>query len=247
MASIQETLIAELEKLSDAYGVCGIVDQSGCVYPLGADTKVLSTIFELVSRPAVYATAEALGYECVEPTVQNHYPDFTFHKGIGNGGMVAIDVKTTYRRQEGDRFGYTLGGYTSFIRPGNERKNIVFPFDQYSEHWVIGFVYNRIGTKKAQAEHRYSVDQLADIPLPFSKVEVFVQEKWRIASDRAGSGNTTNIGSIYGTIDEFRQGKGPFVSEDEFLEYWRSYGRTKADRSEFSNIGEFRSLKERQG
>ncbi|WP_321363629.1 type II restriction endonuclease [uncultured Celeribacter sp.] len=244
MPSIQETLTTELDKLADSYKVCGIVDQTGCVYPLGADTKVLSTIFELVSRPAVYATAKALGYECLEPTVQNHYPDFTFHKGLGENGKIAIDVKTTYRRNDGDKFGYTLGGYTSFIRPGNERKNIVFPFDQYSEHWVIGFVYNRIGTKKAQAEHSFSLDQLVDIPLPFENVEVFVQEKWRISSDRAGSGNTTNIGSINGTIEDFRAGNGPFKDEDEFLEYWRSYGRTKADRGDFSNIGEFRRFKQ---
>lgn len=244
MPNIQETLIEELDKLADAYKVCGIVDTSGCVYPLGADTKVLSTIFELVSRPAVYATAKALGYECLEPTVQNHYPDFTFHKGLGANGKIAIDVKTTYRRNDGDRFGYTLGGYTSFIRPGNERKNIVFPFNQYSEHWVIGFVYNRIGTKKAQAEHRFSVDQIADIPLPFENVEVFVQEKWRISSDRAGSGNTTNIGSINGTIADFRAGNGPFESEDEFLAYWRAYGRTKAARGDFSSISEFRRIKQ---
>ncbi|WP_454502999.1 type II restriction endonuclease [Brucella lupini] len=246
MENIQEILTTELDKLADAYEVCGIVDQSGCVYPLGADTKVLSTIFELVSRPAVYATAKALGYECIEPTVQNHYPDFTFHKGLGENGKIAIDVKTTYRMHDNDRFSYTLGGYTSFIRPGNERKNIVFPFNQYSEHWVIGFVYNRIAEKKAQAEHKFSIDQLKDIPLPFGNVEVFVQEKWRISSDRAGSGNTTNIGSISGTIDDFRKGNGPFTSEEEFLEYWRAYGRTKSDRNDFSNISEFRRFKQRQ-
>lgn len=243
MTEIKDVLIEELNKLSDAYAVCGIVDQAGCVYPLGADTKVLSTIFELVSRPAVYAAAKRLGYKCVEPTVQNHYPDFTFHNGENLGGKIAIDVKTTYRRKDGDRFGYTLGGYTSFIRKGNEKKNIVYPFDQYSEHWVVGFVYNRIGTKKAQDEHRYSVADLSKIPLPFGNVDVFVQEKWRIASDRAGSGNTTNIGSINGTIEDFREGRGMFSSEDEFLDYWRSYGRTKADRSDFSNIKEFRSIK----
>lgn len=247
MPGIQETLLEELDKLADSYEVCGIVDQAGSVYPLGADTKVLSTIFELVSRPAVYATAERLGFKCVEPTVQNHYPDFTFHKGLGADGKIAIDVKTTYRRNNDDKFGYTLGGYTSFIRPGNEKKNIVFPFPQYSEHWVIGFVYNRIAEKKAQAEHRYSVDQLTDIPLPFGNVEVFVQEKWRISSDRAGSGNTTNIGSIHASIEDFREGNGPFESEDEFLEYWRNYGRTAAERTDFSNIGEFRSFKQRQG
>ena len=119
MSSIQETLLAEMEKLADSYAVCGIVDQAGSVYPLGADTKVLSTIFELVSRPAVYAAAKTLGYEVVEPTVQNHYPDFTYHRGLGKNGKIAIDVKTTYRMHDDDKFSYTLGGYTSFIRPVN--------------------------------------------------------------------------------------------------------------------------------
>ena len=247
MSSIQETLLAEMEKLADSYAVCGIVDQAGSVYPLGADTKVLSTIFELVSRPAVYAAAKTLGYEVVEPTVQNHYPDFTYHRGLGKNGKIAIDVKTTYRMHDDDKFSYTLGGYTSFIRPGNERKNIVFPFPEYSEQWVLGFVYNRIAEKKAGAEHQYTVDQIGEIPLPFGNVEVFMQEKWRVSSDRAGSGNTTNIGSINATIDDFRAGNGPFTSEDEFLEYWRAYGRTKADRTDFSNIREFRAFKERQG
>jgi hypothetical protein len=241
--SLQIVLTEELAKLSKSYAVCGIIDQTGCVYPLGADTKVLSTIFELVSRPAVYAAAKCLGYEVVEPTVQNHYPDFTFHRGLDKGGKIAIDVKTTYRIKDDDKFGYTLGGYTSFIR--NEGKNIVFPFSQYSEHWVIGFVYNRIAEKKSGAEHRYDVGQIKEIPLPFGNVDVFVQEKWRISSDRAGSGNTTNIGSIITSIDGFRDGRGLFSSEDEFLEYWRNYGRTKGDRTNFSNIEGFRRLKKR--
>ena len=244
MNKLKETLEVELAKLEGSYEVCGIIDRAGCIYPLGADTKVLSTIFELVSRPAVYATAQKLGLEVIEPTVQNHYPDFTLCTGPGCKGKIAVDVKTTYRTNDGDSFNYTLGGYTSFIRAGNETKNIVFPFGDYTEHWVIGFVYNRIAQKKAGAEHRYGVDELKGIPLPFANVEHFVQEKWRIASDRAGSGNTTNIGSITGTIHDFRAGSGPFKSEDEFLEYWRSYGRTKADRTEFSNIRDFRALKE---
>lgn len=243
MLNIKDTLIEELRKLSNAYSVCGIIDKNGFIYPLGADTKVLSTVFELVSRPAVYSAAKILGYKCVEPKVQNHYPDFTFMKGENYRNKIAIDIKTTYRRHNGDRFSYTLGGYTSFIRPGNEKKNIVYPFDQYSEHWVIGFVYNRIGNKKSQKEHLYSFEQLSEIALPFDNVEVFVQEKWRIASDKAGSGNTTNIGSIHGTIGDFNAGKGPFKSEDEFLEYWRSYGRTMAERKNFSNLEEFRTLK----
>ncbi len=69
-----------------------------------------------------------------------------------------------------------------------------------------------------------------------------MQEKWRIAGDRAGSGNTANVGSIYGTIDDFSFGKGVFNSEEEFLEYWRGYKRTNQERqSSYSNIHEFRN------
>ena len=247
MSEIQTILVDELGKLRGSYAVCGIVDRLGNVYPLGADTKVLSTVFELVSRPAVYAVARTLQCDVVEPAVQNHYPDFTLLRGPSDHGKIAIDVKTTYRRNQGDRFGYTLGGYTSFIRPGNERKNIVFPFNEYGSHWVIGFVYDRIAQKKAAAQQRYTIDQLHDIPLPFDNVEFFVQEKWRISSDRAGSGNTTNIGSINGTIEDFRGGNGPFVSEEEFLDYWRAYGRTADTRIDFSDINSFRLFKQRQG
>jgi len=243
--TLKAILDEELAKRRDAYRVCGIIDKAGCVYPLGADTKVLSTIFELVSRPAVYQTAARLGMDVVEPEVQNHYPDFTFVVPGKKEGKIAIDIKTTYRNDEGERFSYTLGGYTSFIREGKHKKNIVFDFLEYTEHWVIGFVYDRIGTKKAQATHSYTADQIDQIALPFSNVQTFVQEKWRIASDRAGSGNTTNIGSIHALLGDFEAGRGPFTSEAEFLEYWRAYGRTKADRGEFSNIREFRALKQR--
>lgn len=247
MADFRTLLTDELAKLKDAYAVCGVIDQTGNVYPLGADTKVLSTVFELICRPAVYRIAKELGLQVVEPTVQNHYPDFTLHRDDKDTKKLAVDVKTTYRDNPQDSFGYTLGGYTSFIREGNERKNIVYPFTQYAEHWVIGFVYDRVATKKAAAEHVFPVAQLREIPLPFKNVEVFVQEKWRISSGRAGSGNTTNIGSIMGTIDDFRNGNGSFESEHEFLEYWRGYGRTAADRKGgYSTVEAFRELKKRK-
>lgn len=70
-----------------------------------------------------------------------------------------------------------------------------------------------------------------------------MQEKWRIAGDKAGSSNTANIGSITGTIDDFIDGNGVFTSEDEFLAYWRGYKRTAEERSSsYANIGEFRAI-----
>ena len=231
MSKFAELLIKEMESLKDLYEVCGMIDKNGKVYALGADTKVLSTIFELISRPAVYRVAKMLELEVVEPSAQNHYPDFTLHKDIKDKAKIAVDVKTTYRNKSTDSFGYTLGGYTSFIREGKEHKNIVYPFNLYKEHWVIGFVYDRVPAKAAAADHIFEVDQVKNIPLPFKNVEVFIQEKWRISSGRAGSGNTTNIGSNMARLmisDRARL----IQLEEEFLNDWRGYGRTAGDRKE---------------
>ncbi|KKZ14919.1 MAG: restriction endonuclease EcoRV, partial [Candidatus Synechococcus spongiarum 142] len=85
---------------------------------------------------------------------------------------------------------------------------------------------------------------LSRFHLPFDNVQVFMQEKWRIAGDRAGSGNTANIGSISGTMSDFETGNGVFGSETEFLEYWRGYKCTKDERrTAYSNIQEFRKIK----
>ncbi|MBC6416448.1 MAG: restriction endonuclease, partial [Rhodospirillales bacterium] len=153
-----------------------------------------------------------------------------------------------YRREGQSRFGYTLGSYTSYIRPETEAKNIVFPYSQYGQHWIIGFVYKRAEGKRNTSGRIYSFDTLRHIPIPFDDVEVFMQEKWRIAGDRAGSGNTANVGSIYATVQDFSAGNGVFASEAEFLEYWRGYRRTNRERqAAYSNIDEFRAAKNYAG
>jgi hypothetical protein len=231
---------AKLDAKQHNYAISGVIGQDGTVYPLGSDTKVLSTIFELFSRPLMMEIAKEHGLTLIEPSAQNHYPDFTLCTGRDDQKKIAVDVKTTYIDNTNDSFNYTLGGYTSFIRPGKEGKNIVFPFGQYAEHWVIGFVYERIAAKQAAQHATFSVSDLQAIPLAYQSVRVFVQEKWRISSDKAGSGNTTNIGSIRGKLTDFVAGNGPFNDEAEFLDYWRNYGRTAADRTDFKTIAGYR-------
>ena len=56
-------------------------------------------------------------------------------------------------------------------------------------------------------------------------------EKWKIASDKRGSGNTANIGSI-SNISDIITGRGMFskLGEDWFDDYWMNYGKiTSAD------------------
>jgi hypothetical protein len=238
-------IAAELAAIdAAAYEICGFIDKAGTIYPLGSDTKVLSTAFELITRPSIYKVADKHGLKVVEAEKQNYYPDFTILSGEDDRNKIAVDVKTAYRESPDAKFNYTLGGYTSFIR--NPTKNILFHFDEYTDHLVIGFVYDRIGKKKSAAAHTFRLNQLKEIETPMSSVDVFIQEKWLIASDHAGSGNTTNIGSIDGVLADFAKGRGVFKSEEEFLEYWRGYGRTSADRGAYSNIGEFRARKRKR-
>jgi len=56
--------------------------------------------------------------------------------------------------------------------------------------------------------------------------QFFVREKWEIASDRQGSSNTANIGSI-SKISDILEGNGVFkrLGEKWFDDYWMNYGK----------------------
>jgi len=206
------------------FDVRGIVTRDGNIYQLGSDTKVLSSVFELIVRPLIIEIAKDHGLVVCEPPVQNSYPDFTLISSAADFNKVAVDVKTTYRHFRRDTTwtaAFTLGGYTSFLR--RETKNIVFPYSQYAKHYVIGFIYSRslandVATDAELAvtdidQRIFTVAQLASIPSPIQDIEFFVQEKHRIAADHPGSGNTTNIASITtSSAADFALGNGHFAT-----------------------------------
>jgi hypothetical protein len=197
----------------------GFYASDGRVYPFGTDTKVLSTVFESFCAPIILEIADKYDY-IVAFAKQTIYPDFTLTPIGKSLERIAIDVKTTY--QEGNRtIVFTLGSYTSFLRDGT--KNISFPYNQYSAHWIIGFVYERCS---GIASKVHEVKKIEDLICPYKNVRYFIQEKYKIAGQRPGSGNTTNIGSFpTKDIEDLRQGNGPFSSlgERTFEEYWRNY------------------------
>ena len=156
--------------------LCGVVGRRARVYLLGPDSKVISTLFEIAARQAVASYANSVGWQLVEPEKQNHYPDFTLTRGEDDREKIALDVKTTYRREGQSRFGYTLGSYPSYIRPETEEKNSVFP-TVYGMPWIIGFVYKRAEGKRDTSGRIHSFDTSKEIPRPFDDVEVFIPEK----------------------------------------------------------------------
>lgn len=224
--------------------VLGLLSNNDDIYALGSDTKVLSTVFELLCTPFINRIAEKHGYK-VEHAVQTVYPDFTLLKGSDDPNKIAIDVKTTYRREGNRPFGYTLGSYTSFLR--NNTKNILYPYDTYKEHWIIGFLYSRKNMPE-DSKMVFSLKDRGEIVCPFADVEFFVQEKYKIAGERPGSGNTTNIGSILtNNIDDYRKGRGPFakLGERAFEDYWKNFNK-ESNKRKYNNIEKYLRIKKRK-
>jgi len=74
----------------------------------------------------------------------------------------------------------------------------------------------------------YTLDDFHEIKSVVRKFQFFIQEKWKIAKDVPGSGNTKNIGST-AKISELMNGKGLFFREygskglAVFDVYWTNY------------------------
>jgi hypothetical protein len=71
---------------------------------------------------------------------------------------------------------------------------------------------------------------LREIPSAIKRFIFFAIEKWRIASDKGGSGNTANIGSIK-SIAKIITGNGVFAAagEEIFDNYWANYGKIQVE------------------
>jgi hypothetical protein len=87
-------------------------------------------------------------------------------------------------------------------------------------------IYDRAEGATIDETRAYPLEELHSISSVISNIQFFVAEKWRIAGDRGGSGNTANIGSIQ-RIECILSGKGMFskLGEDWFDDYWMNYGQ----------------------
>jgi hypothetical protein len=207
------------------WGLVGILTKQSRVYTLSYDSKILSGIFEIFCEPIVVKIAERHGMK-LEKTGQTSYPDFTLFYDDTSDEKIAVEVKSTYRKFNKNgtvrKFRYTLGSYRSFLRDPNGRKGILYPYSEYQKHWVIGFLYTR--NPDCKLTEIRQVIEASQLQSPFTNIDFFVQEKYKIAGRTPGSGNTTNIGSISSNnIQDFKDGISDFKSKAEFDEYWRTY------------------------
>ncbi|MBM4431586.1 MAG: restriction endonuclease [Chloroflexi bacterium] len=201
--------------------VKGFIDIYRNIYTISVDTKVVSKIIELILFPIISRFATEHGYKLVLGEYQNHYPDISFI--APDGTKIALDLKSTYRKGVETVSGFTLGAFTGYFRRRRSTKNITFPYEHYTKHFVLGVIYSR--SEEAIDERRvYTLDELQDIVSVVRDFAFLLHEKWQIASDRPGSGNTKNIGSVT-SIHDLVEGTGHFASygEEVFDDYWMNY------------------------
>jgi len=231
------------------WAVKGFIDIFKNIYTISSDTKIVSKILEIHLFPRILQFAEEAGFSIVLAEHQNWYPDFSFVKKGNQVVKFAVDLKTTYRDPDfpGHVNGFTLGSHGAYFKDRTSTKNIQFPYADYCGHFCLGIIYTRTDAKDLDDTqvihvkeldegehtaplHRYrmtTVNNLRSIASVVKDFQFFVCEKWRLASDKQGSGNTANIGSIT-CIDDILAGNGVFANlgEEWFDEYWMNYGVT---------------------
>jgi hypothetical protein len=179
---------------------------------------------------------------------QNFYPDITFIDD--NANKFALDIKTTYRVDGKKVNGMTLGAFTGYFRKRDSAKNTRYPYSQYSGHFVLGIIYSQcedVGDERK----KFSLEDLQKIPSVIKDFKFFAQPKFRLATDRPGSGNTKNIGSVV-KIDDLINGTGPFndLGEEIFDDFWIYYltkdmAKALEITRPYTNLKTYRAYKEK--
>lgn len=223
---IKEIIRENLEDFE--WNILGIVDTEKNVYPMTTDTKVLSKVFEMKIIPHFKEIIEKLSVEdkqceLILAKAQNQYPDITLTGGIIGEDKIAIDIKSAYRKDANKFSGFTLGAFNGYFKNRNSTNSIRYPYNQYSKHWILCFLYDR--DTDTDITEVCSLEE-CNIPNMITNVELILQEKWKVAKAGPGSGNTANIGSI-NNIEDLRRGRGVFSleGEDIFNDYWMHYIR----------------------
>lgn len=229
------------------WAVKGFIDVYKNIYTISSDTKIVSKILEIHLFPKILEFAQVNKYKIVLAEHQNYYPDISFVKRSDESIRFAVDFKTTYRNPNKPHLcnGFTLGSHGAYFENRNSTKNIQFPYGSYLGHFCLGIIYDRTLGATIDETKSHKIEDLHSIASVASNFQFFVAEKWRIASDKGGSGNTANIGSI-NNISDIINGNGMFslLGEHWFDEYWMNYKKItiqdgKGGTKKISTIQEF--------
>jgi hypothetical protein len=226
-----DDLLRQVQTSDGQWTVKGFLDAYQRIYTISLDTKVLSKVLELLLFPIVADFAREEGFDIHLAQAQNHYPDITFINQRSPELCYPLDIKSTYRTgldaQGNLRVnGMTLGTFGGYFRVRNRPFGSTLAYEQYHKHYVLGIIYNRV--EGIDERRVYEIADLNAIPSVARDFTIILHEKYKIASDQPGSGNTRNMGSSR-LLQRLVDGTGVFahLGIDIFDDYWMNY-QTKA-------------------
>ncbi len=228
LAEFVKALLTHVSTDDLQWTIKGFIDVFRNIYTISADTKIVSKILEIHIFPEILKFAAQYNYRVVLTDHQNYYPDLSFVSKADARIKFAVDFKTTYRLPGNPAYcnGFTLGSHGEYFINRSSRKNIQFPYSEYLGHFCLGIIYSRVIFEDIGETTVYDIESLQSIVSVIRDFQFFVCEKWEIASDRSGSGNTANIGSV-DNIEDILSGNGMFktLGEEIFDDYWMNYGK----------------------
>ena len=227
LSRFASTLNSYVSTPDGQWSIKGFIDVYRNIYTISSDTKIVSKLLEIHLFPKLLEFGNEIGYDLIFAEKQNYYPDASFVSRT-ESHKFAVDFKTTFRLPQDAEFcnGFTLGSHGNYFVNRSARKNIQFPYNEYGGHFCLGIIYTRDVATSTDETKLYDTEQLDLIPSVIRDLQFFVAEKWTIASDRRGSGNTANIGSI-NKISDIIAGDGMFslLGESWFDDYWMNYNK----------------------
>tara|TARA_Y100000389_G_scaffold185080_1_gene204130 strand:+ start:2145 stop:2915 length:771 start_codon:yes stop_codon:yes gene_type:complete len=113
-------------------------------YALEYDSKILSKIYEVVLIDEMKRTLDKHKVEYIENDIQNKYPDFMV-KSKKNNKYYAVDIKSSYMKNDNQINGFTLGTYNGYFKDRTSSRYSAVPYNEFMKHFCICVVYSRKG------------------------------------------------------------------------------------------------------
>lgn len=181
----------------------------GYLLPLPKEPAALANVIEVSLVDFVLRCLEEVPNATARRGTERGYPDIEISGVAFGGGHHAVDVKVARRAKNGKRTQSAITLYTGntyFRWPDLSWPGTFRPFNEYSSHLDIIAIYTL---------NENTIERIEDF-------EVIIQEPWKIASKKRSSTTREYIGAVTG-LDQLREGKGEFSSEEEFYKFWRKY------------------------
>lgn len=182
----KDELLSALQKEVEGYNkviatengdwiVKGFIDIYKNIYTITIDTKVVSKVLEILLIPAFEKFAQANDLILELPPQQNFYPDLTFISKK-SGEKFAVDIKSTFKSTANKIKSMTLGAFTGYFRNRESTKNTLYPYKEYSAHFVLGVIYSQIEVNPNE-KTIYSLEELENIASVIRDFEFFCTAK----------------------------------------------------------------------